>query len=59
MAGGFGSDVVNPKVPENYVKSGEIWAGFYHDCVSTGDELNRQILLRAAESGTTGRTGWS
>ena len=36
---GDGSDVLNPKVAQNYVKSGEIWAGFYHYYISTGDEL--------------------
>src|SRR5690606_34494434 len=32
---GDGSDVVNNEIRQNYVKSGEIWAGFYHYWVST------------------------
>ncbi|MBI2194768.1 MAG: hypothetical protein HYU36_22535 [Planctomycetes bacterium] len=41
-------DGLNPQQAQNFVKSGEIWAGFYHYYVSTGDELALKPLLRGA-----------
>jgi len=46
---GDGSDILNMKKAQNYLKSGEIWAGFYHYYTSTGDELALLPLLRGAE----------
>lgn len=46
---GDGSNVLNNEVRQNYVKSGEMWAGFYHYYISTRDELALQPLYRAAE----------
>lgn len=46
---GDGPNGLNLRQPQNYVKDGEIWAGFYHYFTSTGDELALKPMMLSAQ----------
>lgn len=46
---GDAANGLNLAQPQNYVKDGEIWAGFYHYYTSTGDELALKPVVMSAQ----------
>ncbi|MBI2194656.1 MAG: hypothetical protein HYU36_21975 [Planctomycetes bacterium] len=43
-----GRHVLNPEIPQNYGKEGEVFSGFYYFWVATGDPLARKALVELA-----------
>ncbi|MBI4024145.1 MAG: hypothetical protein HY360_04135 [Verrucomicrobia bacterium] len=44
-----GKDILNPEIPTNYGKEGEVFSGFYYYYVATGDPLVKKALVELAK----------